>query len=98
MPPASLYELIADRYGTDASSQALRRVATVPLNLTVVISAEVEIIHPAQTLNHFEQGNCIGMHRACLWSNPPNPRLSRETAAYGPLASTSPCICCIRKG
>jgi len=25
-------------------------------------------------------------------------RLARETAAYGPLASAPPCICCISKG
>ena len=27
-----------------------------------------------------------------------DPAVSRETAAYGPLASAPPCICCIRKG
>jgi enamine deaminase RidA (YjgF/YER057c/UK114 family) len=47
-------EPIIDLYGTDTGSHARTAigVATVPLNLPVVIPAEVEIA--PQTLNHFE--------------------------------------------
>jgi len=46
MNPSS--ELIIDLYGTDTGSHARTAigVATVPLNLPVVISAEVEIVPP----------------------------------------------------
>ena len=96
MNPCS--ELIIDLCGTDAGSHARTAigVATVTLNLPVVISAKVEIAPP--TLKPFDQGNCIGTHRACLCIAPTDPHLRRETAAYGPLAPAPPGVCCIRKG
>jgi hypothetical protein len=54
--------------------------------------------HPAQTLKHFDQGNCTGMPCACLYNARLDRRLGREPAAYGPLAPAPPCQCCIRKG
>jgi hypothetical protein len=53
---------------------------------------------PPQALEHFDQGNCIGMHRARLCTAPPDPHLRRESAAHGPHASAPLCPCCIRKG
>ena len=56
--------LIIDLYGTDTGSHARTAigVATVPLNLPVVVSAEVEIA-PTKPLKHFESGNCLVIRR-----------------------------------
>ena len=45
-----------------------------------------------------DQGNCIGMPCPCLCDAWLDRRIERETAAYGPLTSAPPCICCVRKG
>jgi hypothetical protein len=62
------------------------------------VPSEVTLQEAAQIMKHFDQGDCMGMHRACVCSTPPQANLGRETAGCRLLASAPPCLCCVRTG